>query len=318
MNFPRSAGVLLHPTSLPSDYCIGELGSEAYNFIDHLVKSGIRLWQILPLGPTGYGNSPYAALSTFAGNPFLISLEKLNTDGYLSNKDLATYPGSNPEEVDYNLVTSWKVPLLEKAAENFLGTASAKVKKDFDYFCSENSEWLNDFTLFVVIKEHYDSKAEKEKVQDSRWNYYWDRKIILKQKKSEAEWTQKYKDKIEIKKVLQYFFFTQWDNLKKYANSKGISIIGDIPIYVAACSSDLWSHKKMFYLDKNGHQTVVAGVPPDYFSSTGQLWGNPIYNWKEHEADGFSWWISRIQGMLKMVDIVRIDHFIGLEAYWEV
>ncbi|MDA3940791.1 MAG: 4-alpha-glucanotransferase [Spirochaetia bacterium] len=318
MEFPRSAGVLLHPTSLPSDFCIGELGSEAFNFVDYLVKSGVSLWQILPLGPTGYGNSPYAALSAFAGNPFLISLEKLNTDGYLSKEDLETCPGSNPAEVDYNLVTSWKVPLLEKAAHIFLDKASNSEKSDFIKFCDENSEWLNDFALFVVIKEHHDIKAEKENASDSRWNYYWDKKIILKQKQVETEWTLKYMAQIEIKKVLQYFFFTQWNSLKKYANSKGISIIGDIPIYVAACSSDLWSHKKMFYLDKEGHQTVVAGVPPDYFSTTGQLWGNPIYNWEKHEEDGFSWWISRIQGMLKMVDIVRIDHFIGLEAYWEV
>lgn len=318
MEFQRSAGVLLHPTSLPSDYCIGELGSEAFNFVDSLVTSGIRLWQILPLGPTGYGNSPYAALSTFAGNPFLISLEKLNAEGYLSNEDLSSYPGSNPGKVDYNLVTSWKVPLIEKAASNFLDTASKPAKTDFKNFCTDNSEWLNDFTLFIAVKEHYDARAEKENVSDSRWNYYWDNEIILKQEKAEKEWTEKYKDKIEIKKVLQYFFFNQWDKIKKYANSKGISIIGDIPIYVAACSSDLWSNKNMFYLDKEGHQTVGAGVPPDYFSTTGQLWGNPIYKWDEHVADGFSWWIKRIQGILKLVDVVRIDHFIGLEAYWEV
>jgi len=318
MEFSRSAGVLLHPTSLPSDYCIGELGSEAFNFVDYLVKSGISLWQILPLGPTGYGNSPYAALSSFGGNPFLISLEKLNTDGYITKEDLETYPGSESEKVDYNLVTNWKLPLLEKAAQNFLNTASESIKKDFYSFCNDNSEWLNDFTLFVTIKEHYDRKAQEENAPDSRWNYYWDRKIILKQKKAETEWLEKYKNQIEIKKVLQYFFFAQWMSLKKYANNKGISIIGDIPIYVAACSSDLWGNRKMFHVDKNGHQTVVAGVPPDYFSSTGQLWGNPIYNWKEHESDGFKWWIKRIEGTLKLVDIVRIDHFIGLESYWEV
>lgn len=332
MKFSRSAGVLLHPTSLPSDYCIGELGSEAFNFVDYLVRSGISLWQILPLGPTGYGNSPYAALSSFAGNPYLISLEKLEDKGYLTDKDLSSYPGADPDKaawtsselandqsrVDYNLVTSWKVPLLEKAAQSFLESASKTERNDFNTFCNENSGWLNDFTLFVAVKEHYDNLAEKKNVSDSRWNYYWDRKIILKQKKAEAEWSMKYKDKIEIKKVLQYFFYSQWMSLKQYANGKGISIVGDIPIYVAACSSDLWSNRKMFCVDKEGHQTVVAGVPPDYFSSTGQLWGNPIYKWDEHEADGFTWWISRIRGTLKLVDVVRIDHFIGLEAYWEV
>ena len=318
MKFSRSAGVLLHPTSLPSDYCIGELGSEAFNFIDFLVKSGISLWQILPLGPTGYGNSPYAALSSFAGNPYLISLEKLKDKGYLTDKDLLSYPGTDSGKVDYNLVTGWKVPLLEKAAHSFIDSAEKAERHDFNVFCSENSGWLNDFTLFVAIKEYYDGQAEKENASDSRWNYYWDRKIILKQKKAEAEWSVKYKDKIEIKKVLQYFFYSQWMSLKQYANGKGISIVGDIPIYVAACSSDLWSNRKMFRVDKDGHQTVVAGVPPDYFSSTGQLWGNPIYKWDEHEADGFTWWISRIKGTLELVDVVRIDHFIGLEAYWEV
>ncbi len=332
MKFSRAAGVLLHPTSLPSDYCIGELGPKAFNFIDFLERSGVSLWQILPLGPTGYGNSPYAALSAFAGNPYLISLEKLKDNGYLTNEDLLSYPGAghgkdawtsselanDQSRVDYNLVTSWKVPLLEKAARSFLESSNKAERKAFDIFCNENSGWLNDFTLFVAIKEHYDAKAEKENAPDSRWNYYWDRKIILKQKKAEAEWIERYKYQIEIKKVLQYFFYSQWISLKQYANSKGISIIGDIPIYVAACSSDLWSNRKMFHVDNDGHQTVVAGVPPDYFSKTGQLWGNPIYKWEAHEADGFSWWTSRIQGMLKMVDIVRIDHFIGLEAYWEV
>jgi 4-alpha-glucanotransferase len=318
MEFKRSAGVLLHPSSLPSDYCIGEIGSEAFKFIDNIAASGIRLWQILPLGPTGYGNSPYAALSTFAGNPFLISLEKLYAKGYLSKEDLASCPQTDTRKIDYNIVLDWKVPLLEKAAENFIKKSSKDSQKEYNNFCNENTEWLNDFTLFVTIKEFYDAKALKENVQDSRWNYYWDKNIILKQKDTESEWIKKYKNQIEIKKILQYFFFTQWDSLKKYANSKGISIIGDIPIYVAACSSDIWSNSKMFHVDNDGHQTVVAGVPPDYFSKTGQLWGNPIYKWEEHEKEGFSWWINRIKGMLKLVDIVRIDHFIGLEAYWEV
>ena len=221
------------------------------------------------------------ALSSFAGNPYLISLEKLKNEGYLTDKDLLSYPGADPGKVDYNLVTSWKVPLLEKAAQSFLESASKTGRNDFNTFCNENSGWLNDFTLFVAIKEHYDDLAEKENVPDSRWNYYWDKKIILKQKKTESEWIKKYKNQIEIKKVLQYFFFSQWKSIKSYANGKGIKIIGDIPIYVAACSSDLWSNKRMFHLDKNGHQTVVAGVPPDYFSKTGQLWGNPIYKWDE-------------------------------------
>ena len=318
MELTRSAGILLHPGSLPSDYCIGELGSSAFRFIDYLVQCGVGLWQILPLGPTGYGNSPYAALSAFAGNPYLISLEKLKTDGFLTEENLSSYPGADSGQVDYNLVSSWKLPLLEKGAQNFLDDKNNSKREEYDSFCTENSEWLDDFSLFIVIKDHYDAIAEKERVSDSRWNYYWDKKIILKEKKTELEWIKKYKNEIEIKKVLQYFFYSQWISLKKYANDRGIKVIGDIPIYVAACSSDLWSNRKMFHVDNNGHQTVEAGVPPDYFSKTGQLWGNPIYKWDEHEAEGFLWWTKRIKGMLKLVDIVRIDHFIGLEAYWEV
>ncbi len=318
MKFPRAAGVLLHPTSLPSDYCIGELGSKAFEFVDFLVKSKVKLWQILPLGPTGYGNSPYAAMSTFAGNPYLISLEYLEKDGYLSKEDLNTYPGSISGKVDYDLVENWKMPLLEKAAAKFMESAPGEEEERFSFFCSETESWLDDFALFTVIKTYYDIKAEKDETSDSRWNYYWDRKIILKEKEAVSVFSEKYSKDIEIIKVLQYFFFTQWISLKEYANNKDISIIGDIPIYVAACSSDLWSNMDLFTVDSDGRSTVVAGVPPDYFSETGQLWGNPIYKWKEHEADGFSWWISRIEWTLKLVDIVRIDHFIGLEAYWEV
>ncbi len=318
MKFTRAAGVLLHPTSLPSDYCIGELGSKAFLFIDFLVESKIKLWQILPLGPTGYGNSPYAAISTFAGNPYLISLEKLKDKGYLSEKDLSECPSTDPGRVDYRIVENWKMPVLEAAALKFLENGSAEEEKEYSSFCSENSAWLDDFALFLVIKTYYDLKAAKEKVSDSRWNYYWDREIVLRDKDLLSEFSKQYSRDIEIIKVLQYFFFTQWQILKEYANKRGIRIIGDLPIYVASCSSDLWSNRGLFHVDGDGRPTVVAGVPPDYFSRTGQLWGNPIYKWEIHEKEDFSWWISRIEGTLRLVDIVRIDHFIGLEAYWEV
>jgi 4-alpha-glucanotransferase len=318
MKYSRSAGILLHPTSLPSDYGIGELGSSAYKFIDYLERCGVSLWQVLPLGPTGYGDSPYAAFSSFAGNPYLISFEKLKADGYLKKNELGTCITSSSDTIDFGFLYKWKIPLLELAAQRFIDTAPDADKVKFDEFCKENSIWLNDYTLFIVIKEHYDALAVKENAPDSRWNYYWDRKIALKQKKAVSEWSEKYKDRIKMKKVLEFFFFCQWREVKEYANSKGISIIGDIPIFVSDCSADLWSNRKLFHVDKDARQTVVAGVPPDYFSKTGQLWGNPLYNWEEHEAERFSWWTHRIKGMLKLVDIVRIDHFIGMSAYWEI
>jgi len=314
----REAGVLLHPTSLPGPHGVGELGPEAFRFVDFLEKAGQTLWQVLPLGPTGYGDSPYASFSTFAGNPLLISLDTLVKAGDLSISDLATVPAFNPVYIDYGWVQYWKFPLLDKAAHHFLAKATGERRADFDAFCREEASWLDDFALFMAVKEEYQKKADAEQLMGKMWSNYWDLDIRLKKPEAVAAWKEKLGDKIEVKKVLQYWFFRQWTALKAYANQKGVKIIGDIPIFVAADSVDVWANRQFFQLDDQGQPLVVAGVPPDYFSATGQLWGNPLYDWEALKADGFRWWLGRIKATLKLVDIIRIDHFRGFEAYWEI
>lgn len=276
MDNERAAGILLHPVSIPSSQCIGDLGPRAYWFVDFMQASGARLWQILPLGPTGYGESPYDSPSAFAGNTHLISLELLKDENLLTEEETDTSPCSTGGRVDYNAVRRWKVPLLNKAAERFIKAGGDSGYTDF---CRENSLWLDDYVRFAC------SGAESD---------------------------------IETAKVLQYFFFSQWSALKKYVNGKGIKIIGDVPIFVSRESADFRANPRLFHTDKEGNPTVVAGVPPDYFSSTGQLWGNPLYDWKEHKKEGYSWWLRRIGHLARITDIVRIDHFRGFEAYWAV
>jgi 4-alpha-glucanotransferase len=313
----REAGVLLHPTSLPGPHGVGELGPEAFRFVDFLEKAGQTLWQVLPLGPTGYGDSPYASFSTFAGNPLLISLDALVKSGDLSISDVAVVPAFNEVYLDYGWVQYWKFPLLDKAARKFLANPGDR-KADFDAFCREEAHWLDDFALFMAVKEDYQKKADAEQLMGKMWSNYWDLDIRLKQPEAVEAWKAKLGDKVDVKKVLQYWFFRQWTALKAYANQKGVKIVGDIPIFVAADSVDVWANRKYFRLDDQGQPLVVAGVPPDYFSATGQLWGNPLYDWDALKADGFRWWLDRIRATLKLVDIIRIDHFRGFEAYWEI
>lgn len=314
----REAGVLLHPTSLPGPHGVGELGPEAFRFVDFLHSAGQTLWQVLPLGPTGYGDSPYASFSTFAGNPLLLSLDALVEAGDLHRADLSDVPAFDPLKIDYGWVQHWKFPLLEKAAHHFLKTASGSRRGEFDAFCADEADWLNDFALFMAVKEEFQKKAEAEKVTGKMWSNYWDLDIRLKQPAAVRVWSERLADSIAVKKVYQFWFFRQWKALKAYANGKGIRIIGDIPIFVAPDSVDVWANRQFFQLDDHGQPLVVAGVPPDYFSATGQLWGNPLYDWKALKADGFRWWLNRIQATLKVVDIIRVDHFRGFEAYWEI
>ncbi|NNM54703.1 MAG: 4-alpha-glucanotransferase [Spirochaetales bacterium] len=318
MGNQRRSGVLLHPTSLPGPYGIGDLGSSAYEFVDFLEKSGQTLWQVLPLGPTGYGDSPYASFSTFAGNPLLISLDSLVSEGWLSAENLGEVPAFDPAKIDYGWVIWWKMPLLDLAAKNFLSHASGSVREDYERFLKEEASWLDDFALFMAVKEEFQKKAEAEGAWGKMWSNFWDRDIRLKEAKAEAVWRKKLSPTIEIKKVLQFWFFRQWLALRTYANQKGVQIVGDIPIFVAADSVDVWANREAFLLNEEGEPRFVAGVPPDYFSATGQLWGNPLYNWDYLRATGFAWWIKRIQAILKLVDIIRIDHFRGFEAYWEI
>ncbi len=329
MKTERLSGVLLHPTSLPSSAGIGTIGKQAYAFIDWLEKSKQRIWQILPIGPTGYGDSPYASFSTFAGNPLLIDITSL-----VDSSILSTEQALEPEwikktgNIDFGSVVWWKIPLLKKAAEQYSRILTQNPVKnmlqdteysaeDYCAFC-EKAEWLNEYALFMSIKEFYDAKAQEEKKHGAMWNNYWPVKLASRDAAALDEWKRTHVQDIENHKVIQFFFFTQWKKLKAYANSKHISIIGDIPIFVASDSSDVWADQPLFQLTKNGRPKFVAGVPPDYFSATGQLWGNPLYDWNAMKKDGYAWWIKRIKAMLSLVDFVRIDHFRGFESYWSI
>lgn len=318
MKTTRQSGVLLHPTSLPGPYGIGELGPEAFKFVDFLAEAGQSLWQVLPLGPTGYGDSPYASFSTFAGTPLVISLDDLVKSQDLTSADLAEVPPFPADRTDYGWVQWWKLPLLRKAAQNFLDRAGAERKTAFQTFCREEGHWLDDYALFMAVKNEYQKKAEAEHVEGKMWSNYWDLDIRLREPKAVKAWSERLAGEIAVYKVWQFWFYSQWLAVKTYANAKGVRIIGDIPIFVAADSVDVWANREYFKLDRNGQPTVVAGVPPDYFSATGQLWGNPIYNWPAMKRDKFKWWIHRIKGILKLVDVIRIDHFRGFEAYWEI
>jgi len=267
----RLSGILLHPTSLPGKYGIGNLGATAYRFVDFLVEAKQSLWQILPLGPTGYGDSPYASFSSFAGNPLLLSLDNLIEYGDLHKNDLAAMPNFSPDAVDFGRLIPWKQTLLYKAADNFLAHADTKRQEAFSAFCADEAQWLDDYALFMAVKEDFDAKAQCENVFGAMWSNYWDKDIALRKPAAIKRWTQKKAHAIDRQKILQYFFFQQWDALRKYANERGIRIIGDIPIFVAPDSADVWANRELFRLDKNGQPTVIAGVPPDYFSETGQL-----------------------------------------------
>ena len=307
MEFERSAGILLNPTSLPGKFGIGDLGSEAFRFIDFLKKAGQTLWQVFPLGPTGYGDSPYQCFSAFAGNPLLISPEKLKEDGLLSEEDLAKPPDSSPQKIDYGQVIEYKKLLHRRAFNNFLND-SKKLHKGFDEFCSAHKNWLDDFALFMAVKEYHNGEV---------WNK-WEKDLVLRKDEAIKKWTEKLSKDIQYQKFIQFNFFRQWKAVRKYANDNGIKIIGDMPIFIAYDSADLWANKELFTVDEKGNLTFVAGVPPDYFSATGQLWGNPLYKWKVMEKNEFLWWRKRFESLLEMVDIIRIDHFRGFEAYWRV
>lgn len=308
MKFNRAGGILLHPTSLPGNFGIGDLGSNANHFIDFLSDIGCGLWQVLPLGPTGYGNSPYQSLSSFAGNAYLISPEGLIEDGFLEQEDLINRPDFPHERVDYSAVISWKRDILQKAFTRFNQSASIGLRNNFKKFQEQQDSWLPDFALFMAIKEAHGGVAWVDWPADLR-----DRDPAALEQARMV-----YQTDVSGHMFNQFIFFKQWFELRKRAIDRKIQIIGDIPIFVAHDSAEVWSHPELFYLDEQGKPTVVAGVPPDYFSETGQLWGNPLYRWEVLAADNFSWWIDRISSVLQLVDIVRIDHFRGFVGYWEI
>lgn len=307
MTFTRSSGVLLHPTSLPGPYGIGDLGPQARRFAGWLASTGCKLWQILPLGPTGYGDSPYQCFSAFAGNPYLISPDDLFADGFLTQNDLDPLKDLSASRVDYGLVIPKKLNLLLAAYRRF--KASPKPMRDeFDYFCAENAHWLDDFALFMSLKEANGGGA---------WNG-WDASLRSREKSALDQAKEELVESIERHSFYQFLFFRQWRRIRKHANEKGIQVVGDIPIFVAYDSADVWANPELFFLDENGNPTVVAGVPPDLFSATGQLWGNPLYRWEVHKRNGYSWWLSRVRSALQNVDILRFDHFRGFAGYYEI
>lgn len=308
MSFPRASGVLLHPTSLPGPFGIGDLGDEAYAFIDFLAASGQSLWQVLPLGPTGYGDSPYQCFSAFAGNPLLISPARLIEEGLLSQDEVSSAPRFRPSRVDFGPVIDYKKTLLEKAYDNFKRLREGAPRADFAHFCQESDWWLEDYALFRALKDAHGGVAWTD----------WEPRFAARDSGALASAREALRDRVEAEKFFQFLFFKQWSALKAYCRDRQIGIIGDAPIFVAFDSADVWAHPEMFKLDSQRQPIVVAGVPPDYFSKTGQLWGNPIYDWNAMRATGFRWWIDRLRATLQTVDILRIDHFRGFAASWEV
>ncbi len=304
----RRSGILMPISAIPSRYGIGTFGKASYDFVDFLVRSGQRLWQILPLGPTGYGDSPYQSFSTFAGNPYYIDLELLIRKGYLTREECDSYDfGDDPHDIDYEKIYFSRFKALKKAWGRAMERGLGNRAKYLD-FVERNRYWLEDYALFMAVKDFFGGVCFLE----------WDEDIRLRKKKALARYREKLEAEIDFYRFQQYLFWEQWSALKGYANKKGIEIVGDIPIYVAFDSADTWANPRLFLLDEEGKPIGVAGCPPDVFAVTGQLWGNPLYDWKYHRKTEYKWWIQRIAYCYELYDIVRIDHFRGFDAYWFV
>ncbi len=309
MPFSRRCGILLHPTSLPGPHGIGDLGAGARRFVDFLAAAGQRYWQICPLGPTGFGDSPYQCFSAFAGNPMLIDLAELEGMGLLTPGDFAGMPAFSPNAVDFGPLIEWKNAMLQTAFERFSTRgASAPFRAEFKAFCDKNALWLEDFALFMALKEAHGGGA---------WTG-WDASLLHRKPAALKEWSARLSAAVERRRFDQFLFCRQWKAIKNYANERGVQIIGDAPIFVAHDSADVWANPQLFHLDEAGQPTVVAGVPPDYFSETGQRWGNPLYKWPAHVRSKFAWWIARFHALLEFVDVIRVDHFRGFESCWEI
>ncbi|MBQ7990441.1 MAG: 4-alpha-glucanotransferase [Oscillospiraceae bacterium] len=304
----RSSGILLHITSLPSPYGIGTLGRQAYEFVDFLKKAGQRYWQILPLGPTGFGDSPYQCYSAFAGNPLLIDLPSLVSAGLIERDDPDLTVMAERKFADNAQLFTFKKLILQKAYASFRRSGRKDALHEFDDFCEENASWLDDYALFMTLKTAH---------AQMMWTM-WDEPYRLHDEKALREFSEAHSDEILSWKFMQYLFFDQYSRLKDYANRKGILIYGDMPIYVSADSSDIWAAPQMFMVDKDRHPVKVAGCPPDVFSPTGQLWGNPLYDWDKMTADGYKWWVERVRAASKLFDLTRIDHFRGFESFYAI
>lgn len=308
ISLPRCSGILLHPTSLHGPYGIGDLGESAYRFVDWLATQGQSVWQVLPLGPTSYGDSPYQTLSAFAGNSNLISLERLVADGLLKRGDLADTPPFPSARVDYGWIGPFHNHKLAIAWQNFNRSEDPALRRDYERFVAENRFWLEDYALFAALKRQHQLRP---------W-FEWESELRRRDSLALANAATALAEQVSAERFRQWLFIRQWTALKAYANRKGIRLFGDLPIFVAHDSADVWAHQAEYFLNAAGNTTVVAGVPPDYFSPTGQRWGNPLYRWDLMQREGYQWWIQRIRALLNLVDYIRIDHFRGFEAYWEI
>ena len=304
----RASGILLHPTSLPGAYGSGDFGADAYRFVDWLSSAGQSYWQVLPLNGIGPGNSPYMSNSAFAGNILMIDLVELAKNGWLSDEDLNPGTEFSADRVDFHLVQSFRIKCLRAAATKFFTDPHDDMHREYADFCTASQEWLDDYALFMTINERECGRVWTD----------WPQALIKRESDALQQLRDTCADEINFWKFSQWCFARQWSKLKLYANESGVNIIGDVPIFVAYHSADVWAHQELFKLDENGQPTVVAGVPPDYFSETGQLWGNPLYRWEQHEETGFSWWLARLRHALQQADMVRIDHFRGFAASWEI
>ncbi len=308
MRLPRASGILLHPTSLPGPHGCGDLGAEAYRFVDWLVQAGQALWQMLPLGVIGAGNSPYASPSAFAGNPLLIDLHELHARGWLAEAELAADAALPDDRVDFAATVSFRMRRLQAAASAFFAAADGEARAEYDAFVAAHAGWLEDFALFMALSEAHDG---------AEWTA-WPGALVHRDPQALRRAQAEHAERVAFWRFGQWCFYRQWAALRRYANGRGVRLVGDAPIFVGAHSADVWANQQLFELDADGRPTVVAGVPPDYFSATGQRWGNPLYRWDAHAADGFGWWLRRLRGIFELVDLVRIDHFRGFAGYWEI
>ena len=304
----RTSGILLHPTSLPGPHGAGDFGSDAFRFVDWLVSAGQSFWQMLPLGDIGPGNSPYMSSSAFAGNILLIDLAELVEQGWLEAEELKPNPEFRSDRIDFPLLYTFRIARLRRAAQSFFASPGKFNHIDYLEFCDLERNWLDDYALFMTLNSSQNGIP---------WSQ-WPAELSKRNSQALRRMTESCSEEIGFWKFCQWCFSRQWSKLKQYANERGVRIIGDVPIFVAYQSADVWAHQELFELDENGRPTFVAGVPPDYFSETGQFWGNPLYRWDVHEKTGFAWWIARMQHALKLFDLVRIDHFRGFASYWEI
>ncbi|MHA1450273.1 MAG: 4-alpha-glucanotransferase, partial [Candidatus Hodarchaeales archaeon] len=304
----RTGGILLHPTSLPGIHGIGDLGPSTFRFVDFLHESKQKIWQVLPLGPTGYGNSPYQCLSAFAGNPLLINPERLVAKGLLSREEINPPSSLSKDRVDYGQVITHKVALLKRAHDEFTRNKAGFSAGEYKAFVRSNDFWLEDFAVFMSLKERHDQKAWID----------WEEPYRNRDPEVLQSWKKNHEKEVDFHEFTQFLFFSQWNDVMKYCSQKNIAIINDIPLFVAHDSADVWANLELFHTDKNGDLLYVAGVPPDYFSETGQRWGNPLYRWDVMKKRGYRWWIDLLEHKLKQSNIIRIDHFRGFESYWRI